>query len=124
MLDYVLGRAAIYNSLSLSLTHIHIPTLPGLLYIQNGDSLTDLTGFNNLLYVNTLVLALLGTGMTDLAGFSSLYNASRLYITRNSVSQFSVHYKIRQGPPGASGPLQHQYRLLQQLLCVPTNVIM
>ena len=114
MLDYVLGRAAIYNSLSLSLslTHIHTPTLPGLLYIQNGDSLTDLTGFDNLLYVNTLVLALLGTGMTDLAGFSSLYNASRLYITRNSVSQFSVHYKIRQGP------LQHQYRLLQQLLSV------
>ena len=80
------AKQSCHLQLSLSHTHIHTPTLPGLLYIQNGDSLTDLTGFNNLLYVKTLVLALLGTGMTDLAGFSSLYNASRLYITRNSVS--------------------------------------
>ena len=58
----------------------------GLLYVQNGDSLTDLSGFNALLHVNTLVLALLGEGMTIIDDFSSLFTASRIYITRNSVS--------------------------------------
>ena len=59
---------------------------PGLLYIQNGDSLTDLSGFENLVHVDTLVLAQLGESVTDIAGFSSLHSVSRLYITRNSVS--------------------------------------
>ena len=60
---------------------------PGLLYIQNGDSLEDLSGFDNVVQVHTLVLALLGDSMTTITGFSSLHSASRLYITRNSVSQ-------------------------------------
>ena len=61
-------------------------TLAGLLYIQNGDSLSDLSGFVNLVHVDTLVLALLGQSVTDIAGFPSLHSASRVYITRNSVS--------------------------------------
>ena len=58
----------------------------GLLYIQNGDSLADLSGFDNLVHVDSLVLALLGDSLTDISGFSSLHSASRLYITRNNVS--------------------------------------
>ena len=59
---------------------------PGLLYIQNGDALISFAGFENLLHVDTMVLAQLGETVTDIDGFSSLYSVSRLYITRNSVS--------------------------------------
>ena len=62
----------------------------GLLYIQNGDALADFSGFDNLVYVDTLVLAQLGDSVTDISGFSSLYTASRLYITRNTVSHMVV----------------------------------
>ena len=64
------------------------PLLLGLLYIQNGDSLSDLSGFDNLVHVDTLVLAQLGEGMTDISGFPSLHSVSRLYITRNTVSRY------------------------------------
>ena len=63
----------------------------GLLYIQNGDSLTEFSGFDNLVHVDTLVLAVLGEQLTTIHDFSSLFSASRIYITRNSVSQLDTH---------------------------------
>jgi Notch-like protein len=61
-----------------------VENVTGLLYIQNGDSLTEFSGFDNLVHVDTLVLAVLGDKMTTIDDFSSLFSASRIYITRNS----------------------------------------
>lgn len=58
----------------------------GLLSVQNSDSLIDLTGFRNLRYAQTIVLAFLGSSTVDLDGFNALFECGQLIITRNLVS--------------------------------------
>lgn len=68
------------------------PSLPpilcslGLLSIQNSPSLQDLSGFDNLREVGTIVIAYPRNGARVLDGFNSLFEAGRIIITFNLVS--------------------------------------
>ncbi len=58
----------------------------GLLAIQSSANLTDFSGFENIRYMGTLVIAFLNNNMGDLDGFNAIHNASMIILTRNDVS--------------------------------------
>ncbi len=64
----------------------------GLLAIQNCPSLQDLSGFDELETVGTLVIAFLGNNMIDMDAFNSVHTAGTIIITRNMVCLFTNHY--------------------------------
>ena len=67
-----------------------LSTFPGLLALQNSDSLLNASGFRNLETVGTLVLANMGTVLNNFDGFNSLFEATILIITRNDVSHYYI----------------------------------
>lgn len=64
----------------------------GLLSIQNSPSLRDFSGFDNLREVGTIVIAYPRNGARVLDGFNSLFEAGRIIITFNLVSNCAYLY--------------------------------